>query len=78
MGIDETSFTEVDMLIFIIVLILLLPVTVLPLALKTSFSANELEQMGVCTDNIDGSVSEAHTCQIKHDAPTLCALCVNA
>ena len=66
------------MFILIIILILLLPVTVLPLALKTSFSANELEKMGVCLENLDGSVSDVRICQMKHDTPKLCAVCVNA
>jgi hypothetical protein len=77
MGIDETSFTEVTMFIFIIVLILL-PITVLPLALEMSFSSRELEEMGVCLDNPDGSPSDVHACQIKHDAPKICAVCGNA
>jgi|WetSurMetagenome_2_1015567.scaffolds.fasta_scaffold795141_2 hypothetical protein len=78
MGIVETSFMEVDMFIFIIVLILLLPVTVLPLALKTSFSANELVEMGVRIDHPDGAVSDAHISQIKNDVPKLCNVCVSA
>lgn len=65
------------MFIFIIVLILL-PVTVLPLALKTSFSSRELEEMGVCLDDPDGSPSDAQPCQIKHDALKMHVVCGNA
>ncbi len=38
------------MLASILILILLIPVAILPLPLKTSFSANELSEMGICLE----------------------------
>lgn len=51
------------MLISIIILILLLPVTILPLVLKTSFSSNELKEMGIFLENPVTASSDEHICQ---------------
>ena len=66
------------MLISIIILILLLPVTILPLVLKTSFSSNELKEMGVFLENPVTTSSDEHICQQKHISPKMQVICGNS
>lgn len=66
------------MFIPIMILILLLPVTFLSLALETSFSYNELKDMGVCLENPVISPSNEPIHPSKKTAPKMQAACGNA
>lgn len=66
------------MFIGIVILILLLPVTVLSLTIETSFSSNELQEMGVYLENPAMTLSDDHICPSHHVAPKMQAACGNA
>jgi len=69
---------EVAMLLSIIILILLLPVTILPLLLKTSFSSDELQEMGVYLENPARIPSADRICQQKHVSSKMQVVCGNS
>jgi hypothetical protein len=69
---------EVVMLLSIIILILLTPVAILPLVLRTSFSSNELQEMGVYLENPTITPSDDHICQQKHMTPKMQVACGNS
>lgn len=66
------------MFISIIILILLLPVVILPLVLKTSFSSNELNEMGIYLENPAITPSDKRTCQQKRTASNMQVICGNS
>lgn len=63
------------MLLPIIILILLMPLVVLPLVLKTSFSSSELKEMGIVLENPEISSSPEYISQYKHVTPKLHVAC---
>jgi hypothetical protein len=69
---------EVAMLLSIIVLILLLPAVILPLLLKTSFSSDELKEMGVYLENPAMASSDDRVCQQKRATLKMQVVCENS